>query len=155
MAKIASARATSKGICKYCKGEFEKGKMTQHLKFCKQRMASFKTSEPEESEKTRLFHLLVEGSYSPMYWMHLEIPAYATLADVDGFLRATWLECCGHLSAFQIGKASYSSHRENMYWGPEEAESDETTEEETEEEEEAELDDIEADLDELSPVELA
>src|SRR5438105_13712816 len=130
MAKTTSARATSKGICKFCKGEIEKGKMTQHLKFCKQRIASFKTSGPEGAEKTRLFHLLVEGSYLPMYWMHLEVPADATLADVDGFLRAISLECCGHLSAFRIGKASYSSHRESMYWAPQGAESDEINEEE-------------------------
>jgi hypothetical protein len=44
-----------------------------------------------------------------MYWMHLEAPADATLADLDDFLRAAWLECCGHLSAFTIGGVSYAS----------------------------------------------
>jgi len=39
--------------------------------------------------------------------MHLEAPADATLDDLDGFLRDTWLECCGHLSAFEIGRRQY------------------------------------------------
>jgi hypothetical protein len=43
-----------------------------------------------------------------MYWMNLEVPADATLAELDDFLRATWLECCGHLSAFRIGGVSYA-----------------------------------------------
>jgi len=44
-----------------------------------------------------------------MYWMHLEAPVDATLADLDDFLRDAWLECCGHLSAFTIGGISYAS----------------------------------------------
>src|SRR5205807_2006505 len=28
---------------------------------------------------------------------------------IDGFLRGTWLECCDHLSAFEIGGTSYAN----------------------------------------------
>ncbi|BCL80655.1 hypothetical protein ccbrp13_31200 [Ktedonobacteria bacterium brp13] len=42
-----------------------------------------------------------------MYWMHLEVSTGATLADLDHFLRKSWLECYGHLSAFEIGNQSY------------------------------------------------
>jgi len=35
------------------------------------------------------------------------MPARATLTDLDGFLRDIWLECCGHLSAFDIGTVRY------------------------------------------------
>jgi len=45
----------------------------------------------------------------PEYWMYLEAPAQATLGDLDKLLRKTWLECCGHLSAFEIAGVSYSS----------------------------------------------
>ena len=38
------------------------------------------------------------------------MPADATLADLDRFLRDIWLECCGHMSQFTIGKARYISH---------------------------------------------
>jgi hypothetical protein len=44
--------------------------------------------------------------------MHLEIPADATLEGLDQFLRDTWLECCGHLSAFTIGEERYYSYSE-------------------------------------------
>ena len=43
-----------------------------------------------------------------MYWMHLEVADGTTLATLDRFLRDTWLECCGHLSAFEIGGVRYS-----------------------------------------------
>lgn len=113
MAKQAEQKTVSTGICRFCQGEFAKNKMTQHLKSCKARL----TAENEQTgEKQRLFHLLVEGTYRPSYWMHLEVPAAATLADLDDFLRDTWLECCGHLSEFEIGDASYSSEAEGD-WG--------------------------------------
>ncbi|MHB8731060.1 MAG: IS1096 element passenger TnpR family protein [bacterium] len=41
--------------------------------------------------------------------MHFEVPASARLAGVDRFLRETWLECCGHLSAFTIRGKEYLS----------------------------------------------
>lgn len=151
MAKKTVTRETSKGICNFCKGEFEKSKMTQHLKYCKQRIASMETTRAQEPEKTKLFHLVVEGRYLPMYWMHLEMPADATLADLDDFLRATWLECCGHLSAFRIGKVSYLSQTQDMYYeivDPNSTAGEESGEEEDEEEADEE------ELEDLSPVEV-
>ena len=151
MAKKTATRETSKGICNFCKGEFEKSKMTQHLKYCKQRIASMETTKSQESEKTRLFHLVVEGRYLPMYWMHLEMPADATLADLDDFLRDTWLECCGHLSAFRIGKVSYLSQTQDMYYeivDPNSTAGEESGAEEDEEEADEE------ELEDLSPVEV-
>jgi hypothetical protein len=41
--------------------------------------------------------------------MHFEVPGSARLANVDRFLRETWLECCGHLSAFTIEGKEYLS----------------------------------------------
>ncbi len=107
---------TYKGICAFCQGEFDKARMTQHLKNCKERQAknAAQTGAPRSRKAgaQRLFHLVVEGDYLPMYWMHLEMPASETLDDLDAFLRGIWLECCGHLSAFQIGKMSYLSQTE-------------------------------------------
>lgn len=150
MAKVTPTKETSKGICRFCGNEVDKTKMTQHLKYCKSRKASIEATNTQEAEKTRLFHIVVEGRYLPMYWMHLEMPTDARLLDLDDFLRDTWLECCGHLSAFTIGKNSYSSQMEEMYWGipdSDNASEEETSVEETEEEDE------EAD-EELSPIEV-
>ena len=121
MANDNTTKVASKGICSFCKGEFEKGKMTQHLKFCKERKAVIiaeETGKSRKPKKSKLFHILVEGRELPMYWMHLEMPASLSLLDLDGFLRDIWLECCGHLSEFKINKVSYSSHmEEDMFWG--------------------------------------
>jgi hypothetical protein len=141
MANKTETREVSKGICNFCKGEFEKAKMTQHLKYCKQRAAEIATEIGNTSapQKIKLFHILVEGRYNPQYWMHLEMPASDALADLDDFLRAIWLECCGHLSEFTIGGTSYSSEPEDYFYfgGAETAE-----EEEEEEEEEFNVDEL-------------
>jgi hypothetical protein len=41
--------------------------------------------------------------------MHAAVPVTAPLSKLDRFLRDTWLECCGHLSAFEIGSNRYAS----------------------------------------------
>jgi hypothetical protein len=42
-----------------------------------------------------------------LHWLHLEIDRNARLADLDDFLRRTWLECCGHLSEFEVDGVRY------------------------------------------------
>lgn len=97
-------KQVSEGKCSFCNATFSKAAMTRHLKSCKQRegLPSVKT------KKRKILHLLVEGRGMPEYWMHIEVPANATLQDMDSFLRDTWLECCGHLSAFTIEGISYA-----------------------------------------------
>ena len=61
-----------------------------------------------EAEKTRrqrqtLYHLQIQDAYSGYFWLHLEMRGGATLEDLDRYLRAIWLECCGHLSEFTSG----------------------------------------------------
>ena len=102
-------RQTSKGICTFCRVEFSKSAMTRHLEKCEQRAsAEAKAGSRRKAQKIRAFHLVVEGRDLPMYWMHLDVTASTTLATLDRFLRDTWLECCGHLSAFQIGGIRYA-----------------------------------------------
>jgi hypothetical protein len=57
----------------------------------------------------------VEKSYpnNPQYWMNLEIPAEATLDDLDDCLRAVWFEHGEHLSGFRIDDTSYSSEEDD------------------------------------------
>jgi|SRR6266571_684675 hypothetical protein len=103
-------RQTSKGKCSFCQAEFSKSGMTRHLETCKQREpAEARTGSRQKAQETKKFHLVVEGRDLPIYWMHLEVPAGTTLATLDRFLRDTWLECCGHLSAFEIGGVRYAS----------------------------------------------
>ena len=153
MPKTAT-RVSSKGTCIYCQTEVDKSKMTQHLKFCKQRAAKIKELNASAEPKVKLLHILVEGTYLPMYWMHLEMPADDTLYDLDGFLRDIWVECCDHLSEFRIGNTSYMSRTEDMFGGfeliddtdTEEGAEDGAQEAEAEDEDDEEDEDLESDL---------
>lgn len=103
-------RYISTGKCTFCNAAFSKGAMSKHLISCKQRKVASETSaRTPGSPKMRGFHLVAEGRRLPEYWMHLAVPAKATLADMDSFLRDIWLECCEHLSAFAIEGRRYSS----------------------------------------------
>ena len=98
-----SEKRISIGECALCKGKFSKASMTKHIQACRRRQPA------NASRRTRkAFQLFVEGQYSKAYWMHLEVPAHASLFDLDGFLREIWLECCGHLSAFTIQGTTYT-----------------------------------------------
>lgn len=109
-------KRTSKGKCILCNATFSKAAMTRHLESCKQKMAIPQTSSNKRKlQKTEILHLAVEGRDLPGYWMHIEAPANATLGDLDAFLRETWLECCGHLSAFTIERTTYCSDPGDEY----------------------------------------
>jgi hypothetical protein len=103
------AKLQSQGKCQLCHATFTKAAMSRHLAKC---LSSQEAAGPAVSKAkprtTKLFHLVVQGRYLPHYWLHLEVPATATLYDLDDFLRAIWLECCGHLSAFTIDGTRYS-----------------------------------------------
>ncbi len=110
MTTQSSTRVALPGKCHFCQSEVDKRQMTQHLKRCKQRATdSAAEKETRAKKKTKLFHLLVEGTYNPYYWMHLEVPASEPLQTLDTFLRDIWVECCGHLSAFRIDGTNYQN----------------------------------------------
>jgi hypothetical protein len=113
MTEQTKVKPSYAGICKFCRGEFEKAKMSQHLKYCKERVRmeaeTAKSPKSKKFEQTKLFHIVLEGKYNPQYWMHIEMPAEAQLNLLDDFIRVAWVECCDHLSAFQIGEFYYES----------------------------------------------
>lgn len=82
--------------------------MTRHLKTCLEARAAAASSK-KAAHTTPAFLLTVSGKYAPEYWLHLQARADATLENLDSFLRRIWLECCGHMSAFNIAGQSYSS----------------------------------------------
>src|ERR1700738_2795802 len=128
----------AKGVCSFCKDEFDKSKMTQHLKNCPQRKVILSAQEKDtEKPKVRLFSILIEGSDDPNYWMHIEMPAEGTLYDLDDLLRTMWFEHFEHLSGFDIDGTNYSSELEDPFFSSskkgEEDESEEAEGEKTEE----------------------
>ncbi|MCM1551275.1 MAG: plasmid pRiA4b ORF-3 family protein [Butyrivibrio sp.] len=64
------------------------------------------------------FDLAIYGKYDRNYWLFVEMKETATLRDLDCFLRDIWVECCGHLSAFEIDGTCYSiSPQNDFFWG--------------------------------------
>jgi hypothetical protein len=103
------SKISTKGTCQFCHGVFSKAAMTKHLEACPRR-ASDAAGSGKTTKQTQLLHLRVEGRDDPQYWMHLEMPATTTLQTLDNFLRKAWLECCGHMSKFDLAGVSYSSY---------------------------------------------
>lgn len=95
----------TKGKCKYCGKEYTFSYMNKHLPVCEERQK--KWLEEAGGEKCGYFELAIYPKYNRDYWLYVEIKETATLKDVDQFLRDIWLECCGHLSAFEIDGVSY------------------------------------------------
>jgi len=107
----------TKGFCKYCGKEYTKGGMLRHLALCQKRNAKL----DEETRKTRCgyFQIVIYGKYNKDYWLIIEISENATLKELDQFIRDIWVECCGHLSAFDIGGVQYEILPDtDRFWGP-------------------------------------
>ena len=84
--------ATTKGQCQYCEKVFAKQSAVKHIKEC----------SIDTTGKTACFLIKVQGS-APLFWQYILVPESCTLVNLDDFLRNIWLECCGHLSLFNIG----------------------------------------------------
>ena len=93
----------SRGKCTFCGKEMTKGGLSKHLATCPQRVEVNSAADQKSGKTERLYHLQVRDSYIPDFWLHLEMNGTATLNDLDRYLRAIWLECCGHLSQFSVG----------------------------------------------------
>ena len=101
--RVASLKTN--GACSKCGKVFAHAGMGRHLAACL-------------GPGTALHVALDAGPGT--WWMHIALAPTATLRDLDHFLRATWLECCGHLRAFEIGPARFESTLDpgGDYWGP-------------------------------------
>lgn len=108
-------RIALKGTCALCKSAFGKSAMTKHLQSCMGKSQIDGKFTKGSSSLLKFFHLIVEGAYLPEYWMHLKVSSYARVEDLDYFLRKIWLECCGHMSAFRIGREEIKKSQKLEY----------------------------------------
>jgi len=91
--------------------------MGRHLSACKARKDKNALEIKKGRKKYKIYHIKISGY--KRYWLHIEIPASARLDDLDDFLRDIWLECCGHMSEFNIGGVRYDNQNlsdEYSYW---------------------------------------
>jgi len=112
---------STRGYCKYCGKEYTRTGMVKHLQTCKRRVDLYEKA----TETEKYFELLLYGAYNKDYWLIIQIKENATLDDLDQFIRDIWVECCGHLSAFEINGVSYEKEPEDDFGWDEPAESTE------------------------------
>lgn len=95
-------------------GSSQRTGIAKHLQTCKKRVDLC-----EKAEKTeKYFELLLYGAYNKDYWLIIQIKENATLDNLDRFIRDIWVECCGHLSAFEIDGVSYEREPDDDFgWG--------------------------------------
>lgn len=91
------------GQCKFCKHDFTKRQITDHLDGCSKR---------EKETPAKSLRLRVNDPYARNYWLIVEVSHEAKLKDLDAFIRDIWVECCDHLSLFgdygnRIGKGQF------------------------------------------------
>lgn len=106
----------TRGLCKYCGKEYTRGGMLRHLAACKERKAALEKEDGKR--KCGYFELVLCGKYDSAYWLIIEVSDTATLSDLDQFIRDIWVECCGHLSAFEINGEEYEAMSDvDCLWG--------------------------------------
>lgn len=95
-------------------GSSQRTGIAKHLQTCKKRVDLY-----EKAEKTeKYFELLLYGAYNKDYWLIIQIKENATLDNLDRFIRDIWVECCGHLSVFEIDGVSYEREPDDDFgWG--------------------------------------
>jgi len=96
------------GACIYCGRELTRAGMARHLQSCTKRREAQAEADKTKRQRQTLYHLQVKDAWSGDYWLQLEMRGGATLEELDAYLRAIWLECCGHLSQFTIGPWRYT-----------------------------------------------
>jgi hypothetical protein len=93
----------SRGTCQYCGEETAKSGMTRHLAKCSKRAQAIQVANTDKQLEETLWHVRVQDAYGKEFWLDLEMRGSASLEKQDAYLRAIWLECCGHLSKFTVG----------------------------------------------------
>lgn len=88
------ARTASKGNCYICGKTVTKTVAKRHL--------LSHSYDGDKCQKCRL--LKIESPYDKDYWLYVDMPLTSDLYSLDSFLREIWLECCGHMSVFFIGR---------------------------------------------------
>ena len=93
----------SSAQCAYCQQPFVKNVMTKHLLSCAARQAVLDKAQASKKPQEKLYYLCAQDAYGGDFWLELEVRGTAPMKDLDSYLRAIWLECCGHMSEFSLG----------------------------------------------------
>ncbi len=89
------------GTCMLCKQDVQYRSIVKHLNKCLEQEVPRNVASKE-----KIF--LIKIYSGKLFWLFIEINGSSTLEKLDHFLRKTWLECCGHMSEFNINGEDYS-----------------------------------------------
>ena len=93
----------SQAVCSFCGETVTKRGVDKHLQKCPKWLEQLQSTEASSRPVETLWRLRVQDAYNKNFWLDLEMTGSAALNHLDKYLRAIWLECCGHLSKFTIG----------------------------------------------------
>jgi hypothetical protein len=82
------------GTCRICSKSYKKAGMQRHVRACRAKRVG-----PGAGDGLLL---AIEDRYLPSYWLVAEASPTVTWEDLDAFLRRIWVECCGHMSCFEV-----------------------------------------------------
>jgi len=89
------------GKCELCKERITKDEAATHLESCA-------PEHDKKSKAVKLYNIRVDSPYTNgIHWLDIEMKAASKLESLDDFLRKVWLECCGHMSAFNTGDGPF------------------------------------------------
>jgi hypothetical protein len=96
-------KSENPGTCAACGEVLLRRSVTKHLEKCPQHNEALRAAAASKRAEETLWHLRVQDAENKDFWLDLEMVGSASLDKLDKYLRAIWLECCGHLSQFTIG----------------------------------------------------
>jgi hypothetical protein len=99
-------------FCFLCQQDFKSSGIMKHLKSCAIKNAGYADAKDDENV-CYLIH--IRDRYDINYSLYLMVDECVQLNELDTYLRNIWLECCGHLSHFQIHGEYYESYAESSW----------------------------------------
>ncbi|KAG2386736.1 hypothetical protein C9374_002480 [Naegleria lovaniensis] len=99
------------GYCRECNEKVNGGlqAMKEHILSC----PKLNTFKEGEACKDIVMRFKVYPEYGDMwnkYWLFIEVPFTSNLRELDDVIRNYWVECCGHLSKFDVDTLTYNSY---------------------------------------------
>jgi len=85
--------------CLICGSEYTARGIGRHVPSCLK-----KRFENVVQKDATYYLLFIRPNFTKDYFLYLLLAQTTKLRELDEFLRAIWLECCGHMSAFFYGR---------------------------------------------------
>ncbi len=104
------------GKCYYCNKELTERTIKRHMKNCSGMKQVIEEKMKDTKEVRDQFIISIKDKYKPnVYCIYVSIDANLQLQHLDKFIRDIWVECCGHLSAFNIDREMYHDNSDGQY----------------------------------------